>query len=103
MDTKEEPGSSGIVGWTLVASVEPLGVGDEQVWDGLRHRRLYLLVTDNEERDALSRVIENGEDAGTPERLRRLTTQIKEMEAMLELIEELKDEEGYATGRCLSN
>ena len=98
MDTKEGPDSREVVGWTLVASEEPLGIGDERVCDGLRHRRLYLLVTDNEERDALSREIENGEDAGGPERLRRLTAQIKEMEAMLELIEELKGEEGYATG-----
>ena len=54
--------------------------------------RLYLLMTDNEERGALAQEVECGEDAGTPERLHRLTAQIKEIEAGLEMIEELEGE-----------
>ena len=50
--TGEESDPLGTVEWTRVASEEQLGIGGEQVFEGLRSQRLYLLVTDHEERDA---------------------------------------------------
>ena len=85
---------SALVEWMLVASEEPLDVGDEQVGDGLQQCRLYLLVLDNEERDALAMEIEKSEMAGTAERLKRLTVQIKEIEGALKLVEVIHDETG---------
>ena len=98
MGTEEGSDLSEVVEWTLVASEEPLGVGGEQVCDGLQHRRLYLLVADNEERDALALEIDEGEDFGTAGRLRRLTAQVKELEATLEFVELVNDEDGNFDG-----
>ena len=78
--------------WTLVASEEPLGIGSEGVMDSLRKSQLHLLVMDNEERDALALEIDDGEDAGTAGRLRRMTG--KGIEAVLEFVEVLHDEDG---------
>ena len=94
LGTEEKFDLSALVEWMLVASEEPLDVGDEQVGDGLQQCRLHLLVLDNEERDALAMEIEQGELAGTAERLKRLTAQIKEIEGASKLVEVIHDETG---------
>ena len=86
------------VHWEMVASEDELRMCNDEESQGLEQLRIYLLMVENEERDALALEIEAGDDLGTPARLRRLGEQVSELERALESVERFFDDGGHHRG-----
>ena len=93
-----QPSDTEEVQWEMLVSEVMLGPCDRDGCEELERLRVYLLMIDNEEREALASEVDKGDELGTSGRLRRLTGQVTEIENVLEQVEMLFDDGGEHAG-----